>query len=471
LKYVPLIVLFALAVGRNALSQTNTLEIELKNQPENFVVLAKITGDDVEVLDTILLVREIKNNIANSKKLTYTFPENMGKGMYRLILGKTTYAKVMDEPPQQLDFIYNNEDLIFETDFESPFEDLLVVLSEENRVWFEFLRRENQLQEKLDELELEIEFYRKKSNSNNELQNSINRYNELQHQRDELITEMISRYPGTFASSLIKMYREPFLDGNLTIQERKEKYQKKYFNTVDFTNESLMNSAVYTDKVFQYLTSYNRPRYTKEMLEKEYIEAVVVVLANVNENEKVYEFILDYLVHGFEVLKMDNVLNYIADNYSGTTCQTDEKTTLERKLEGQKMKAGTTVPDFSLTDSEGFIVNLLDMQKEKTLLLFWASWCPHCEEMIPFIKSWAAGKDNLEIVAVSLDSSKTEWQNAIEELGIENWINLSDLKKWDGEVATEYNVYATPTMFLIDEQRKILAKPVTVQDLMNLKLD
>jgi len=38
--------------------------------------------------------------------------------MYRLILGKTTYAKVMDEPPQQLDFIYNNEDLIFETDFE-----------------------------------------------------------------------------------------------------------------------------------------------------------------------------------------------------------------------------------------------------------------------------------------------------------------------------------------------------------------
>ena len=40
----------------------------------------------------------------------------------------------MNEAPQQLDFIFNNEDIIFETDFEKPAENLLVVLSEENRV-------------------------------------------------------------------------------------------------------------------------------------------------------------------------------------------------------------------------------------------------------------------------------------------------------------------------------------------------
>jgi peroxiredoxin len=299
----------------------------------------------------------------------------------------------------------------------------------------------------------------------------VKNYNNLQLQRDEFITEMIIRNSELFAGKLIKMYREPFLDGHLSKEERREKFQKEYFNLLDFTDESLMNSPVYTDKVFHYLTSYNRPRYTKQLLEKEYIKAVDLVLANVNENEKVYEFILDYLVHGFEVLKMENVLNYISENYSGTTCQTDKKTTLERKLEAQKMKIGTTVPDFTLFDSEGFFVDFADVQQEKTLILFWASWCPHCNEMIPYIKNWASQQDNLSVVAISLDSSKLEWQNAVEKLGIENWTNLSDLKKWDGEVATEYNVYATPTMFVIDKERKILAKPLTVQDLLNMDLE
>jgi peroxiredoxin len=470
--------LIFLFVGNKALSQSNTLEIQLKNQPNNYIIIGAVSGDDFQPLDTILLYR---GRTATIKAGEYTFPENYAPGMYRVIFGKTTYAKVMNEPPQQLDFIFNNEDIILETDFEAPEENLLVVLSEENRAWFEFLQREKIIQDKLEELEMEVDYYHKKgtgvSNSGNVVTNPVQsadpvtQYNNLQRQREEFINEMVTRNTGTFAARLIKMYHEPFLDGNLSKEEHRGKFQKEYFNLLDFTDESLMNSSVYTDKVFQYLTSYNRPRYTREMLEKEYIKAVDVVLANVNENEKVYEFILDYLVHGFEVLKMDKVLNYIADNYSGTTCQTDEKTTLERKLEAQKIKAGTTAPDFSLTDTEGFFVDLADVQKEKTLLLFWASWCPHCNEMIPYIKNWASQQDNLSVVAISLDSSKSEWQNAVEKLGIENWTNLSDLKKWDGEVATKYNVYATPTMFVIDKERKILAKPLTIQDLMEIEIN
>ena len=195
-----------------------------------------------------------------------------------------------------------------------------------------------------------------------------------------------------------------------------------------------------------------------------------VILANTNKNQKVYEFILGYMVHGFEVLKMDNVLNYIAENYSGTTCQTDEKTTLERKLEAQKMKVGTVVPDFTLNDINGDPVTLSQVLKEKTLVLFWASWCPHCNEMIPFIKNWAKQHNDLEVVAVSLDTSAEEWKNGVLKLGTESWFNLSDLKKWDGEVAAGYNIFATPTLFIIDKNRKILAKPVTVQDLTKLNL-
>jgi hypothetical protein len=49
--------------------------------------------------------------------------------------------------------------------------------------------------------------------------------------------------------------------------------------------------------------------------------------------------------------------------------------------------------------------------------------------------------------------------------GFETFYNLSDLQEWDGEVTISYNVYATPSMFLIDSNRKIIAKPITFLEL------
>jgi len=161
--------------------------------------------------------------------------------------------------------------------------------------------------------------------------------------------------------------------------------------------------------------------------------------------------------------------NYIAEKYINTTCQTDEKTTLERRLASwQKMKIGNTVPDFTLNDINGDPITLSQVQKEKTLLLFWASWCPHCTEMLPKLKEWYKTKKpaDLEIITVSLDTSKVEWQTFIYEHGFDLWYNLSDLKGWDGEAVQEYNIYATPTMFLIDRNRKVLSKPITLKDIL-----
>jgi len=467
-----------ITVAFHASSQPFTLEIQIKNQPDEPIYIGKIKGDKFIPIDTLKVFKVTTGNSVltnQTKKTSFTFPENSAPGTYRLIFGQTTYAKIMNETPQQLDFIFNNENLIFETDFIAPEDSLLVILSEENRVWFEFVRKKKEYVKKLKELELEINYCQdhlavktQPSTAGETLCNQyITKFNDLQKQRDDLINETIGRYPKLLASVMIKMYHEPFLDGNLTSQQRKEIFQKDFFNSLDFTDERLINSSVYSNRIFYFLTSYNQPGFTKEQLENEYKKAVDVVISNTNKNQKVYEFILDYMVHGFEVLKMDNVIDYIADNYSGTTCQTDEKTTLERKLDSREMKVGSVVPDFTLNDINGDPVTLSEIQKDKTLVLFWASWCPHCNEMMPFIKNWVK-QHNMEVVAVSLDTSKTEWKNGVFKLGMESWFNLSDLKEWDGKVATDYNVYATPTMFIIDKNRKILAKPVTSVDLAKL---
>jgi peroxiredoxin len=213
--------------------------------------------------------------------------------------------------------------------------------------------------------------------------------------------------------------------------------------------------------------SYAQHGLTREQQEQEFMKAIDVIVANTRENEKVYEIILDYLIRGFEKLKLDNLITYIADKYSGTTCQTDEITTLERKLEAQKMETGTEVPDFKLPDINGDKVTLSQVQKDTTLLIFWASWCPHCMEILPQIKQWLNQQINsdFEVIAISLDTSRNDWTSKVIEMETESWYNLSDLQGWDGQTTINCNVFATPTMFLIDKDRRILAKPITVSEL------
>ena len=41
------------------------------------------------------------------------------------------------------------------------------------------------------------------------------------------------------------------------------------------------------------------------------------------------------------------------------------------------------------------------------------------------------------------------------------WITSSDLKGWEGQAARDYYVFATPTMYLLDANNKIMVKPLS----------
>jgi peroxiredoxin len=493
---------FFVFMSNAAVTQSYTLQVRIKNQPDNPVVLGTLSGDKFTPVDTLELQVETdlspveynsQENGQQVKRVNYRFPEDVATSMYRLVFGQTTYAKVMGESPQQLDFIFNKEDIVFETGFKAPEDSLKVLQSEENKVWFRFLHEEKKLGQQLDELEMEVDYFQEKlaaakSSSDPGLIDNLpdfemkaeqkaNEFNELQLQKDLFITQTAAAEEHLFAARLISTFREPFRDGYLTSQEREKSFQKEYFRHLDFSDESLINSPVLTEKVFSYLVTCNQTGFSREQREQAYMEAVDVVMRNIGQenfghhlNNPVYEFILSYLVNGFEGLKMDRVLTYIAEKYAGTFCKTDEKTTLQRKLEAQKMKVGTVVPDFTLNDLNGDPVTLSDILKARNLIVFWASWCPHCNEMLPMIKSWAAQKKaaDLEIIAISLDGSKSKWKEAVYNTGFEMFYNLSDLKEWDGKVAEDYNVYATPTFFITDQNGIIQAKPIEVNELMEL---
>ena len=74
------------------------------------------------------------------------------------------------------------------------------------------------------------------------------------------------------------------------------------------------------------------------------------------------------------------------------------------------------------------------------------------------VKLYADFKDKgLTVVSVSLDNNKANWQKAIEDDGL-TWIHVSDLKGWSSPVIKQFNIDAVPTIFVLDENNRIVAK-------------
>lgn len=301
------IIIFSLS-GTTSFAQTFTVEVQIKNQPNTTIVFGSIKGDDFTPIDSTTINQSFG-------KIKFDFPENAHAGVYRINFGKTAAAKILNEPPQLLDFIFDNENLVFDTDYKAPLESLKVIQSKENTVWFDFLARDNIIRQNVAMVEKEIDSNRKNGDSA-KIVDLANEYNQLQMERDMFVAQTAEESRGLFVSQMIKNLRVPIFDGYLTEEERKASFKKEFFNALSFNNPDLINSAIYTDNLFTYLVSYNQYNYTQKQREEEYIKALDIIVPNINHNREVYEFLMAYLVHGFNVLNMDNIINYISKEYN-----------------------------------------------------------------------------------------------------------------------------------------------------------
>jgi hypothetical protein len=72
-------------------------------------------------------------------------------------------------------------------------------------------------------------------------------------------------------------------------------------------------------------------------------------------------------------------------------------------------------------------------------------------------KELKAQNKNFEVVAVSLDQGKAPWEDAVKKDGMP-WIQVSDLKGWQNEVAVKYGIAAVSQNLLINPEGVIIAK-------------
>jgi thiol-disulfide isomerase/thioredoxin len=124
---------------------------------------------------------------------------------------------------------------------------------------------------------------------------------------------------------------------------------------------------------------------------------------------------------------------------------------------------GKKIQDFSLPDTTGKARRLSSFIKPYTNIHFWASWCVPCREHSPEMVAFRKATDpnQVQFIGVSLDENKQAWIRAIQKDKM-NWIHLSDLQGFDGEVVKSFSVISIPYLLLVDQNYKILA--TTLED-------
>ena len=138
-----------------------------------------------------------------------------------------------------------------------------------------------------------------------------------------------------------------------------------------------------------------------------------------------------------------------------------------KQMEALKpISIGHAAPDFTMMGIDGKPVKLSDFKGKFVMLDFWASWCGPCRQENPnVVKQYAAyHPKGFNILSISLDTSKTNWQAAINNDKL-TWTHASDMANFTGPTELLYHIQAIPSNFLINEQGIIVAKNLRGTDL------
>ncbi|WP_240375654.1 thiol-disulfide oxidoreductase ResA [Bacillus piscicola] len=119
------------------------------------------------------------------------------------------------------------------------------------------------------------------------------------------------------------------------------------------------------------------------------------------------------------------------------------------KNENTLVLEGETAPNFRLETLEGETVELENYRGQGVFLNFWGTYCPPCEEEMPYMENqYAEFQDKgVEILAVNVGESK---------LAVERFVNRHKLTfpvpmDENKAVLDRYGIGPLPTTFLINE--------------------
>jgi len=128
--------------------------------------------------------------------------------------------------------------------------------------------------------------------------------------------------------------------------------------------------------------------------------------------------------------------------------------------------------------------HLYDVNAEYIVVCFWDPTCSHCREEVPRLDSLYQAKwkqQGVKIYGVLSENEKTKWLQFIRKNNLKDWIHVYQTDETKKAITDSqkpsykqlYDITQTPTLYLLDKEKRIIAKKLTLQqmdDLLQTKL-
>lgn len=446
------------------------IEVKINGLAEKQVILGHYLSKSMYPDDTTMLDSKGSGSFAGNKK----FPG----GMYLLYLPNSRYFEII---------LGEDQTFSLEVDTTDFLNSLTIKGSMENVVFLDFQKFMVTLRRQADSLTKMLKGTDPKTRT--EISAQLKNINDIRIAR---INSVKKQHPDLFVADFLMAtlditVPDPPKDENGNVKDSTWQYyyyRNHYFDNFNISDPRLLRTPLYEDKIMNYLTKVI-PQVPDSL-----IPAIDFLIEKSKADSNLFRYMLITLFNYYgksNIMGMDAVQVHIAEKYylpESWWSDTKFLTELKDRIEKTKpLLIGNIAPEIELmsvpadhfraaaTDTAlrkyphvGTRFTLSQIKSKYLVLLFWEADCGHCQVVVPElyrIYQKSLQPLGVTILAVSTlfgEDGKAKWVNFVNDHALYGWINAWNPYSYDFKL--KYDVVSTPQIFILDENKKIVAKRI-----------
>ncbi len=314
-------------------------------------------------------------------------------------------------------------------------------------------------------------------------ESNYRRYNsELNDYRTGIITDK----PTSMMAIILNAMREPAML-NKTLRTRQDTidsyqyYKSQYWDGISFMDDAVVRTPFFPAKL---------QRYYREIMPQDpdsIIQDADYKLLLARSSPEMYKYLLNWLTDEYinpKYMGQDAIFVHLFEKYhsKGLTPWLNAKQNEVITRRAYMLMAnlvGEKAANLELLDTANAVKSLYNVKAEYTVVVFWDPNCGHCKEELPRIDSfyrqnWQA--KNVKLYAVMTEYDTLGWKAFINKNKLTDWIHVHhtlQMLKEETEAQKPsfkqlYDITQTPTLYLLDKEKRIVGKKLTPQQLNEL---
>ncbi len=315
-------------------------------------------------------------------------------------------------------------------------------------------------------------------------------YTTLTKELNDYREGIIKNQPNSMMAALLNAMKEPVYPSKEPITKQDSidnynEYKKHYWDGISFMDDRIVRTPFFLKKL---------ERYYREVISPDpdtIIKDVDYKLLLARTAPVMYKFLLNWLTDEFinpKYMGQDAVFVHLFEKFhsKGVSNWLNEKQMEAISRRAYMLMAnliGEKAAELEMLNTAEKPTTLYSLKADYTVVCFWDPNCGHCKEEVPRLDSIyrASWKDhNVKIFAVLTpeknQNPKAEWIKFISEKNIGDWTHVYKTKEMEeADYAAQrpsfrqlYDITVTPTIYLLDKDKRIIGKKLTLLQLNEL---